>query len=128
MKGEGGFGSRYIGSLVADVHRTLLQGGLFMYPADRKSPEGKLRLLYEAAPMAMIVEQAGGRASDGRRDLLDIQPERLHQRTPVYLGSRAFVDRGGAVPGPGLGNLRFYGFSRVADSLSGRVNHCRTWS
>ncbi|MGD8322455.1 MAG: class 1 fructose-bisphosphatase [Gemmatimonadota bacterium] len=92
MKGEGGFGSRYIGSLVADVHRTLLQGGLFMYPADAKSPEGKLRLVYEAAPMAMIVEQAGGRSSDGRKSLLDVTPTALHQRTPVYLGSRAFVE------------------------------------
>jgi len=92
MKREGGFGSRYIGSLVADIHRTLLQGGLFMYPADRKHPQGKLRLLYEAAPMAMIVEQAGGRASDGRRPLMEIQPRTLHERTPVYLGSAAFVD------------------------------------
>lgn len=92
MKREGGFGSRYIGSLVADVHRMLLQGGLFMYPGDNRNPRGKLRLLYEAAPMAMIVEQAGGRASDGRRPLLDIQPESLHQRTPVYLGSSPFVD------------------------------------
>ncbi len=91
MKREGGFGSRYIGSLVADIHRTLLQGGLFMYPADRKHPQGKLRLLYEAAPMAMIVEQAGGRASDGRRRLLEIQPTGLHERPPVYLGSAAFV-------------------------------------
>ena len=92
LKGEGGFGSRYIGSLVADVHRTLLQGGLFMYPEDRVHPEGKLRLLYEMAPMAMIVTQAGGRASDGRGDLMDIQPRSLHQRTPVYLGSPEFVD------------------------------------
>jgi fructose-1,6-bisphosphatase I len=91
LKGEGGFGSRYIGSLVADVHRTLLQGGLFMYPGDRTKPEGKLRLLYEMAPLAMIVTQAGGRASDGRRDLLEIQPTSLHQRTPAYLGSREFV-------------------------------------
>jgi fructose-1,6-bisphosphatase I len=92
LKGEGGFGSRYIGSLVADIHRTLLQGGLFMYPADRKSPRGKLRLLYEAAPMAMVVEQAGGRASDGRRPLMDVQPESLHERTPVYVGSAPFVE------------------------------------
>jgi fructose-1,6-bisphosphatase I len=91
LKGDGGFGSRYIGSLVADVHRTLLQGGLFMYPRDRKKPEGKLRLLYEMAPLAMILSQAGGRASDGRRDLLDIEPRSLHQRTPAYLGSREFV-------------------------------------
>ncbi|HKJ02033.1 MAG TPA: hypothetical protein VJ997_06245, partial [Longimicrobiales bacterium] len=92
MKREGGFGSRYIGSLVADIHRTLLQGGLFMYPGDRHYPEGKLRLLYEAAPMAMIVEQAGGRGSDGRTRLLDVRPTALHQRTPVYLGSAAFVE------------------------------------
>ena len=92
LKTDGGFGSRYIGSLVADIHRTLLQGGLFMYPGDQKKPHGKLRLMYEAAPMAMIVEQAGGRASDGRTDILDIQPEGLHQRTPLYIGSREFVD------------------------------------
>lgn len=92
MKREGGFGSRYIGSLVADIHRTLLQGGLFMYPADRNNPEGKLRLLYEAAPMALIVEQAGGRGSDGRRRLLDLEPKALHERTPVYLGATPFVE------------------------------------
>ncbi|HET9949096.1 MAG TPA: class 1 fructose-bisphosphatase [Longimicrobiales bacterium] len=92
LKNEGGFGSRYIGSLVADIHRTLLQGGIFMYPADRQSPRGKLRLLYEAAPLALIVEQAGGRATDGRRRLLDIHPESLHQRTPLYMGSKEFVD------------------------------------
>lgn len=91
MKTEGGFGSRYIGSLVADIHRTLLQGGLFMYPADNGNPTGKLRLMYEAAPMAMIVEQAGGRASDGVRSILDIDPESLHQRVPLYMGSADFV-------------------------------------
>lgn len=97
MKGLGDepakpFSSRYIGSLVADVHRTLLYGGIFMYPADAKSPAGKLRLLYEAAPMAMIVQHAGGRASDGTRDILDIEPCELHERTPLYIGSREFVD------------------------------------
>lgn len=92
LKTDGGFGSRYIGSLVADIHRTLLQGGLFMYPGDAKNPDGKLRLMYEAAPMAMIVEQAGGRASTGRVDIMDIQPEALHQRVPLYIGSREFVD------------------------------------
>ena len=92
LKGEGGFGSRYIGSLVADVHRTLLQGGLFMYPGGEQSPQGKLRLLYEAAPMAMIARQAGGRASDGCRDILEIEPESLHQRTPLYIGSSEYVD------------------------------------
>ncbi len=92
LKTEGGFGSRYIGSLVADVHRTLLQGGLFMYPGERDKPEGKLRLLYECAPMAMILEQAGGRAITGSGDVMDVQPESLHQRTPLYLGSKEFVD------------------------------------
>lgn len=92
LKRDRAFGSRYIGSLVADVHRTLLTGGLFMYPADSKSPHGKLRLLYEACPLAMIIEQAGGRASDGRGAILDIEPEELHQRTPLYIGSRGLVD------------------------------------
>ena len=93
LKTEGEFGSRYIGSLVADIHRILLQGGLFMYPSETKNPEGKLRLLYEAAPMAFIVEQAGGRASNGSVDVMDIEPEALHQRIPLYMGSRGFVDR-----------------------------------
>lgn len=92
LKNEGGFGSRYIGSMVADVHRTLLQGGLFMYPPEVGQPEGKLRLLYEAAPMAFIVEQAGGRASTGTRDVRDIQPTELHQRVPIYIGSKDYVD------------------------------------
>ncbi len=86
------FSSRYIGSLVADFHRTLLKGGIFMYPADTKSPQGKLRLLYEAAPMGMICEQAGGRASDGQNRILDLTPETLHQRTPLYIGSSEIVD------------------------------------
>jgi fructose-1,6-bisphosphatase I len=92
LKNEGGFGSRYIGSMVADVHRTLLQGGLFMYPSEKNRPEGKLRLLYEAAPMAFIVEQAGGRASTGSQNIEDVQPTELHQRVPVYLGSKELVD------------------------------------
>jgi fructose-1,6-bisphosphatase I len=87
------FSSRYIGSLVADFHRTLLTGGIFMYPADAKSPSGKLRLLYEGFPLAMIAEHAGGRASDGRRDILDIPHEGLHQRTPLFLGSSKLVAR-----------------------------------
>ena len=82
------FTSRYVGSMVADVHRTMLYGGLFMYPADSRNPEGKLRLLYEASPMALIIEQAGGRATDGERDILSIEPTNLHQRTPLYVGSR----------------------------------------
>ncbi|MEM7415956.1 MAG: class 1 fructose-bisphosphatase [Gemmatimonadota bacterium] len=92
LKTEGGFGSRYIGSMVADIHRILLQGGLFMYPMETEKPEGKLRLLYEAAPMAMIVEQAGGRASTGSVDVMDVVPTSLHQRVPIYIGSREFVD------------------------------------
>lgn len=88
----GPFSARYIGSMVSDVHRTLLYGGLFMYPADSRNPNGKLRLLYEGNPLAMVVEQAGGRATDGQQDLLDVQPTSLHQRTPVYFGSPDFVD------------------------------------
>jgi fructose-1,6-bisphosphatase I len=86
------FSSRYIGSMVSDLHRNLLFGGLFMYPADDKNPNGKLRLLYEGNPMAMVVEQAGGRATDGQRDLLDIEPTSLHQRTPVFIGSAEHVE------------------------------------
>jgi fructose-1,6-bisphosphatase I len=87
------FSARYVGSLVADAHRTLLQGGIFMYPADRTNSCGKLRLLYEAAPMAFLFEQAGGRASDGTRDIADIEPTELHQRTPLFLGTGSLVDR-----------------------------------
>jgi fructose-1,6-bisphosphatase I len=86
------FNSRYIGSLVADFHRNLLYGGLFMYPADSKSPRGKLRLLYEAAPLAMIAEHAGGRASDGERRIMEIHPTDLHQRTPLFVGSADQVE------------------------------------
>jgi fructose-1,6-bisphosphatase I len=86
------FSARYIGSLVADFHRNLLSGGLFMYPGDAKNPNGKLRLLYEAAPLGFIAAQAGGRASNGRQDILEIQPESLHQRVPLYIGSRELVD------------------------------------
>lgn len=88
--------ARYIGSLVADFHRNLLSGGVFMYPADSKAPQGKLRLLYEAAPLAFIVEQAGGAATDGATPILDIQPTELHQRTPLLIGSKedvAFVQQ-----------------------------------
>jgi fructose-1,6-bisphosphatase len=89
------FNMRWIASLVAEVHRILMRGGLFMYPKDTKDPAkpGRLRLLYEANPMAMIVEQAGGAASTGRARILDLQPEGLHQRVPVILGSRAEVER-----------------------------------
>jgi fructose-1,6-bisphosphatase I len=83
---------RYVGSLVADFHRNLLGGGLFAYPANRKTPKGKLRLLYEANPLAFIVEQAGGMACDGAQRVLDVQPTELHQRTPLYIGSKTEVD------------------------------------
>jgi fructose-1,6-bisphosphatase I len=83
--------ARYIGSLVADVHRNLMSGGVFLYPADAKSPQGKLRLLYEAAPLALLVEQAGGLATDGRHPILDIAPTTLHQRTPLVIGSKSDV-------------------------------------
>jgi fructose-1,6-bisphosphatase I len=82
------YSHRYVGSLVADAHRTLLKGGIFAYPADKKSPKGKLRLLYEANPMAFIFEQAGGAAIDGSRSILDIVPGALHDRTPLILGSK----------------------------------------
>ena len=84
------FNMRWIASMVADVHRILNRGGIFMYPADSRDPSkpGRLRLMYEANPMAFIVEQAGGMATDGKRRILDIQPEKLHQRVPVFLGSR----------------------------------------
>jgi fructose-1,6-bisphosphatase I len=85
--------SRYIGSLVADFHRNLLDGGIYYYPIVASSPEGKLRLLYEAIPLAFIAEQAGGCASDGRRRILNIQPESLHHRVPLYIGSRDLVER-----------------------------------
>ena len=93
LKAERALSARYIGSLVADVHRTLLKGGIFMYPADDRSPKGKLRLLYEAAPLALICREAGGWAIDGCRDILDIKPTELHQKTPLYIGSRALVQR-----------------------------------
>lgn len=83
---------RYIGSLVADFHRTLLKGGLFMYPKDTKSPKGKLRFSFEAAPLAFIVEQAGGRASTGSQRILDITPTGIHDRLPLFIGSKKDVD------------------------------------
>ena len=90
---EHDYSSRYTGAMVADVHRILLKGGVFLYPPTRKSPDGKLRLMYEANPMAMIVEQAGGKAlcAPGKR-LLDVEPTAIHQRTPVILGAAEQVD------------------------------------
>lgn len=86
------YSARYIGSLVADFHRNLLKGGIFLYPGDAKSPQGKLRLIYKASPLALIVEQAGGRASTGRQPILGIQPEKLHQRVPLLIGSTEDVE------------------------------------
>lgn len=83
---------RYVGTLVADVHRNLLQGGVFFYPGDRKAPRGKLRLLYEAHPLAFVVEQAGGRATDGSRRILDIAGDGLHTRVPLILGNAEEVE------------------------------------
>ena len=87
-----GYGARYIGSMVADVHRTLLKGAVFLYPGTKKAPEGKLRLLYEGSPMGVVIEQAGGAASTGRGPLLDVVPTKLHQRTPVVIGSAGEVE------------------------------------
>ena len=84
--------SRYIGSLVADFHRNLLKGGIFIYPSTASSPKGKLRLAYECNPIAFIAEQAGGKASDGHTRILDLKLESLHQRSPFYVGSRAMVE------------------------------------
>ena len=83
---------RYVGSLVADFHRNLLGGGVFCYPANEKAPRGKLRLLYEANPLAFIAEQAGGLATDGYGSILDIEPTELHQRSPLYIGSKTEVE------------------------------------
>ncbi len=91
--GPGSLSMRYIGSMIADVHRTLLSGGVFYYPADTKSPKGKLRLLYEAIPMSFLIEQAGGYASNGRQPLLEIQATELHQRTALYVGNRDLVEK-----------------------------------
>mmetsp|Transcript_1693 Transcript_1693/g.3100 ORF Transcript_1693/g.3100 Transcript_1693/m.3100 type:complete len:132 (+) Transcript_1693:2-397(+) len=96
MNGKGQTGKkyacRYIGSMVGDVHRTLLYGGVFAYPADNKNKNGKLRLLYEGAPMSFLVEQAGGKSITGHSRVMDIPPTAVHQRVPVILGSADDVD------------------------------------
>ena len=86
------YSSRYIGSMVADFHRTLLKGGVFLYPPTKEAPGGKLRLLYEANPIAFLAEQAGGIATDGTRPVLDVQPESIHQRTSLVVGSRVEME------------------------------------
>ncbi len=85
------YSTRYIGSMVADVHRTLLKGGIFIYPDSNKYPNGKLRLMYECNPLSMIIEQAGGMAIDGKGRIMEITPEAIHQRTPIYIGSKENV-------------------------------------
>ncbi|MBK6819066.1 MAG: class 1 fructose-bisphosphatase [Bacteroidetes bacterium] len=87
------YSHRYIGSMVADLHRTLIKGGLFMYPADTKSVKGKLRLLYECNPMSYIIEMAGGIGTDGQNAILDIEPCELHQRVPIFIGSKKMVEK-----------------------------------
>ncbi|MDQ6964952.1 MAG: class 1 fructose-bisphosphatase [Mariprofundales bacterium] len=93
LKREQGLGMRYVGSMVADMHRTLLKGGVFLYPADEKNRTGKLRLLYEAIPMGFLVVQAGGKSmTSASQSVLDVVPQALHQRVPVFLGSASAVD------------------------------------
>jgi len=86
------YSARYIGSMVADVHRTLLKGGIFIYPHSKKYPSGKLRLMYECNPLAFMVEQAGGLATNGKKRIMEIEPEKIHQRTPIYIGSKENVN------------------------------------
>lgn len=87
------YSTRYIGSMVADIHRNLIRGGIFIYPGTTKSKNGKLRLLYECNPIAFIAEQAGGKATDGFRNVLDIQPKALHERSPIFVGPTYMVDK-----------------------------------
>lgn len=87
------YSHRYIGSMVADLHRTLIKGGIFLYPADKKNANGKLRLMYECNPMAFIIEAAGGMASTGKERVLDVKPTELHQRVPIYIGSKNMVQK-----------------------------------
>lgn len=109
---SGGMSARYIGSLVADFHRNLLYGGVFLYPPTDRAASGKLRLLYEAAPLALIAEHAGGYASDGAGPILDLVPREVHQRTPLYVGSREtvmWIEKMLSAPAPAAGG-------RVGDS------------
>ena len=92
-EGDRPYTSRYIGSLVSDIHRNIIKGGIYIYPTSSKAPNGKLRLLYEANPMAFIAEQAGGKASDGYQRILEIQPTELHQRVPFFCGSYTMVEK-----------------------------------
>ena len=87
------YSARYIGSLVSDIHRNILKGGIYMYPSTKKAPNGKLRLLYECNPIAFIVEQAGGCASDGYMRIMEVEPTELHQRVPFICGSKNMVEK-----------------------------------
>jgi len=105
--GGGQYSSRYVGSLVADFHRILIKGGIFLYPPTEAHADGKLRLMYEANPLAFIAEQAGGAATDGRRRIMDIEPQDVHQRTPLIIGSQGNVDEAiRMVSEPVRGNAR----------------------
>lgn len=88
----GPYTQRYIGSMVSDVHRNLIKGGIFMYPGTTDKPKGKLRLLYECNPFAFIVEVAGGKATNGRQRILDVIPTELHQRSPFFVGSKSMME------------------------------------
>ena len=92
-EGNRPYSARYIGSLVSDFHRNMIKGGIYMYPTSSKSPQGKLRLLYECNPIAFLAEQAGGKATDGYRRILEIKPAELHQRVPIFVGSKLMVDK-----------------------------------
>ncbi|MBD0332579.1 MAG: fructose-1,6-bisphosphatase, partial [Chitinophagaceae bacterium] len=92
-KADGGpYTQRYVGSMVADLHRNLIKGGIFMYPGTTDKPNGKLRLLYECNPFAFIIEIAGGKATDAKQSILDIKPTELHQRTPLFIGSKLMME------------------------------------
>ena len=87
------YSGRYIGSLVSDFHRNLIKGGIYLYPSTKSAPKGKLRLLYECSPLAFIIEQAGGLATDGENRVMEIRPEELHQRIPFFVGSKKMVEK-----------------------------------
>jgi fructose-1,6-bisphosphatase I len=93
LKGKYAYSSRYIGSLVADFHRNLIKGGIYLYPSTETNPKGKLRLTYECAPLAFLIEQAGGRAISESQRIMDIIPSELHQRVPFFVGSKSMIDQ-----------------------------------
>ena len=93
LQGKKAYSSRYIGSLVADFHRNLIKGGIYLYPSTESNPTGKLRLTYECAPLAFLIEQAGGRAISESQRIMDIVPSELHQRVPFFVGSKRMIDQ-----------------------------------